>query len=145
MFEKLGHLIVKRRKRTLALFFLAIITLGGVGSMVFSRLDSGGYSDPKSESAKVWTYLTDTFKVKDPAVVLVVKSKTSVDDPAVIETALELESKVRAESSAEKVMSYWTAGKLPMLRSTDGKSAYIFVYLKSTDFSSVDEIGRAHV
>ena len=91
MFEKLGHLIVKRRKRTLALFFLAIITLGGVGSMVFSRLDSGGYSDPKSESAKVWTYLTDTFKVKDPAVVLVVKSKTSVDDPAVIETALELE------------------------------------------------------
>ena len=45
MFEKLGHLIVKRRKRTLALFFLAIITLGGVGSMVFSRLDSGGYSD----------------------------------------------------------------------------------------------------
>ena len=141
MFEKLGHLIVKRRKRTLALFFLAIITLGGVGSMVFSRLDSGGYSDPKSESAKVWTYLTDTFKVKDPAVVLVVKSKTSVDDPAVIETALELESKVRAESSAEKVMSYWTAGKLPMLRSTDGKSAYIFIYLKSTDFSSVDAIG----
>ena len=141
MFEKLGHLIVKRRKRTLALFFLAIITLGGVGSMVFSRLDSGGYSDPKSESAKVWTYLTDTFKVKDPAVVLVVKSKTSVDDPAVIETALELESKVRSEQSAEKVMSYWTAGKLPMLRSTDGKSAYIFVYLKSNDFSSVDAIG----
>ena len=141
MFEKLGHLIVKRRKRTLALFFLAIITLGGVGSLVFSRLDSGGYSDPKSESAKVWTYLTDTFKVKDPAVVLVVKSKTSVDDPAVIETALELESKVRAEQSAEKVMSYWTAGKLPILRSTDGKSAYIFVYLKSNDFSSVDAIG----
>lgn len=141
MFEKLGHLIVNRRKRTLALFFLAIITLGGVGSMVFSRLDSGGYSDPKSESAKVWTYLTDTFKVKDPAVVLVVKSKTTVDDPEVISTALELETKVRAEGSAEKVISYWTAGKLPMLRSNDGKSAYIFVYLKSNDFSSVDAIG----
>ncbi|NBY38255.1 MAG: MMPL family transporter [Actinobacteria bacterium] len=141
MFEKLGHLIVKRRKRTLGFFFLAILILGSVGSMVFSRLDSGGYSDPKSESAQVWTYLTDTFKVKDPAVVLVVKSKTNVDDPDVISTALELETKVRAESSAEKVMSYWTAGKLPMLRSNDGKSAYIFVYLKSTDFSSVDAIG----
>ena len=102
MFEKLGHLIVKRRKRTLGFFFLAILILGSVGSMVFSRLDSGGYSDPKSESAQVWTYLTDTFKVKAPAVVLVVKSKTNVDDPDVISTALELETKVRAEALLKK-------------------------------------------
>lgn len=141
MFEKLGHLIVKRRKRTLSLFFVSIIILGGVGSLVFTKLDSGGYSDPNSESAKVWTYLTDTFKVKDPAVVLVVKSATSVEDPEVIATALELESKVRAEPSAEKVLSYWSAGKIPTLRSNDGKSAYIFIYLKSTDFSAVDSNG----
>ncbi len=142
MFERLGHLIAKRKKAVLSLFLLATVLAGGIGSQVFSRFDSGGYSDPNSDSAKVWEYLDKTFKVKDPAIVLVVDGKDkSVDDPEVVASAQKIESQVRSESSAENVISYWSAGGVPAFKSKDGNAGFIFVYLKSTDFTEVDKLG----
>ncbi len=142
MFERLGHLIAKRKKAVLSLFLLATFLAGGIGSQVFSRFDSGGYSDPNSDSAKVWEYLDETFKVKDPAIVLVVDGKDkSVDDPEVVASAQKIESQVRSESSAENVISYWSAGGVPAFKSKDGNAGFIFVYLKSTDFTEVDKLG----
>jgi RND superfamily putative drug exporter len=142
MFERLGHLIAKRKKVVLSLFLLATILAGGIGSQVFSRFDSGGYSDPNSDSAKVWEYLDETFNVKDPAIVLVVDGKDkSVDDPEVVTSAQKIESQVRSESSAENVISYWSAGGVPAFKSKDGTAGFIFIYLKSTDFTEVDALG----
>ena len=142
MFERLGHMIAHKKKVVLSLFLLATILAGGIGSQVFARFDTGGYSDPNSDSAKVWDYLDETFKVKDPSVVLVIDAKDkSVDDPSVVAIATELESKVRAESSAESVLSYWSSGGAPSLKSKKGSSAFIFVYLKSNDFTEIDKLG----
>jgi RND superfamily putative drug exporter len=142
MFERLGHFIAKRKKAVLSLFLLTTILSGAIGSQVFSRFDSGGYSDPNSDSVKVWEYLEDTFKVKDPAVVFVVDAKDkSVDDPAVVAAAQKLEAEVRGEETAESVLSYWSSGGAPSLKSKDGNSAFIFVYLKSTDFTEIDRSG----
>jgi len=142
MFERLGHLIARKKKAVLALFLLATVLAGGIGSQVFARFDSGGYSDPKSDSARVWDYLDETFKVKDPSVVFVVDAKNkSVDDPAVTATAQELESQLRAEPSAESVLSYWSSGGAPSLKSKSGTSALVFVYLKSNDFTEIDKLG----
>ncbi len=140
MFAKLGNLIVARSKSMLTIYLVAIVLAGGLGAQVFAKFDSGGYSDPNSDSAKAWEYLEDTFQVKDPTVVLIVKSKEGVNDPTVRERALRLEAEVRNESTAESVISYWSTGA-PSLRSSDGKSAFIFVYLKSTDFSKIDSAG----
>jgi len=52
MFEKIGHLIAKRKKSVLTLFLLSTILAGAIGSQVFSRFDTGGYIDPNSDSAK---------------------------------------------------------------------------------------------
>ena len=142
MFERLGHMIAHKKKIVLSLFLLATILAGGIGSQVFARFDTGGYSDPNSDSAKVWDYLDETFKVKDPSVVLIIDAKDkSVDDPSVVAIATELESKVRAESSAESVLSYWSSGGAPSLKSKKGTSAFIFVYLKSNDFTEIDKLG----
>jgi len=142
MFERLGHTIAHKKKVVLSLFLLATVLAGGIGSQVFARFDTGGYSDPNSDSAKVWDYLDETFKVKDPSVVLVVDAKDkSVDDPSVVAIATELESQVRAESSAESVLSYWSSGGAPSLKSKKGTSAFIFVYLKSNDFTEIDKLG----
>jgi len=142
MFERLGHLIACKKKAVLALFLLATVLAGGIGSQVFARFDSGGYSDPKSDSAQVWDYLDETFKVKDPSVVFVVDAKNkSVDDPAVTAIAQELESQLRAETSAESVLSYWSSGGAPSLKSKSGTSALVFVYLKSNDFTEIDKLG----
>ncbi|MFM7491493.1 MAG: MMPL family transporter [Actinomycetota bacterium] len=145
MFESLGHLIAGRKKAVLSIFILVTILSGVIGSQVFARFDTGGYSDPNSDSAKVWDYLDKTFKVKDPSVVLVVDAKDkSVDDPSVVALAAQLESQVRSESSAESVLSYWSSGGAPSLKSKKGTSAFIFVYLKSNDFTEIDKLGGVY-
>jgi len=121
-------------------YLVAILNAGGIAAQVFAKFDSGGYSDPNSDSAKAWEYLEETFKVKDPTVVLIVKSREGVDDPSVRERALKLEAELRAEKSAETVISYWSTSA-PSLRSSDGKSAFIFIYLRSSDFSKIDSAG----
>lgn len=142
MFEKLGHLIARRARLVLALSLIFIALSGTIGTQVFSRFDSGGYSDPGSDSAKVFDYLENDFNIKDPAVVLTAQTPTgTVDDPTVVEKVARLEAKLRGETSAENVISYWTAGRNPGFKSKDQSAAYIFVYLKSTDFTEIDKLG----
>ena len=142
MFEKLGHLIAKRAKVVLALSLIFIAISGTIGTQVFSRFDSGGYSDPGSDSAKVFDYLEDEFNIKDPAVVLTAQTPSgTVDDSLVAEKAARLEAQLRSEASAENVLSYWSAGRNPGFKSTDQSAAYLFVYLKSTDFTEIDKLG----
>ena len=89
---RLGSFIVRHRKSVLITYIVAILIAGGIGSLSFSRLDSGGYSDLNSESAKAANYITDTFKVQDPVAILVVDSGSrSVDDPTVVAEAASLE------------------------------------------------------
>ena len=142
MFEKLGHAIAHRSKAIFLLSVTLVLLFGTLGTQVFSRFDSGGYSDPKSDSARVLEYLEDTFGVKDPAVVITLESSQgSVDNENTVTAATALESNLRNESSAENVISYWSAGRNPAFKSTDGTSAYIFVYLKSDDFTEIDSLG----
>jgi hypothetical protein len=66
VFEKLRHFMYRRRKLAVILFVIGILAAGGIGSSVFNRLDSGGYSNPKSDSYKVYNYIHDTLKIADP-------------------------------------------------------------------------------
>lgn len=142
MFEKLGNFVAKRRKGVFILFILGILVSGGLGSQAFSRFDSGGYSDPASDSAKVAEYLKDTFGAPNPSLVLAVQSKSgSVDDLAVVADAQALESQIRNEPDTDKVISYWSLGNSPFLKSKDGNSGLMFVYFKTTDFTETDKLG----
>ena len=129
MFEKLGHVIFKRRKSAVILFIVGILVAGGFGSLAFNRLDSGGYSDPNSDSYKVYTYLTEELKLSDPAVVIIVDSgSTDVTDPVVAQKGIALEKKIAQEEGVTKTLSYWTSGGEATLKSNDGKAAFILVY-----------------
>jgi RND superfamily putative drug exporter len=129
MFEKLGHVIFKRRKSAVILFIVGILVAGVFGSLAFSRLDSGGYSDPNSDSYKVYTYLTEELKLSDPAVVIIVDSgSTDVTDPAVAQKGIALEKKIAQEAGVTRTLSYWSSGGEATLKSSDGKAAYILVY-----------------
>ncbi len=136
MFEKLGHVIFKRRKSAVILFIVGILVAGGFGSLAFSRLDSGGYSDPNSDSYKVYTYLTEELKLSDPAVVIIVDSgSTDVTDPIVAQKGIALEKKIAQEEGVTKTLSYWTSGGEATLKSSDGKAAYILVYGEGEAFT----------
>ena len=129
MFEKLGHEVVRRRKSMVILFIVGVLTAGTFGSMVFSRLDSGGYSNPDSDSYQVYNYLNKNLKVADPNIVVVVDSgDLPVTDPTVAAKAQVLETEMAKAPGVTKVVSYWNTGGEKTLAATDGKAAYILVY-----------------
>ena len=142
MFEKLGHGLVRRRKSVLAIFIVALLGLGVLAGLAVPRLSGGGYSNPNSDSAKATKYLINTFHVHDPAVILEVKSTTSITDPAVVASALALEKAVSAEKGVSKTLSYWSAGGVPTLASKDQKAAYLFVYSPETDLQNTKPLGK---
>ena len=144
MFESLGRFIVRRRKGVLTLFLIGIIAAGGVGSLAFGKLDTGGYSDLGSESAKAGAYLTETFKVQEPVAILVVDSgNLDIADPEIASAAQELENKVSKVSGVSKTISFWSTGGAPSLKSNDSKAAFLFVYadIKVNDFNTYGSIG----
>jgi len=142
MFEKLGSLIVKRKRLIFSLFLVAIFSAGAIGTSVFGKLDSGGYNDPKSDSAKAFEYLTDVFKVKDPAVVLVVETPNGVNDPAVVVTAAKLEQSIKGEAGVGSTLSYWSTGGAPTLKSSDENSAFLFIYSEDVEWDNVQSLGK---
>ncbi len=143
MFEKLGHFAVRRKKFAVIAFVISILVAGGVGAQVFNRLDSGGYSIASSDSYKVYTYIKDTLKESDPAIVVMVDAKTSVDDPTVATRARALEKKMAQEDGVSKTLSYWSAGGAPSLKSSDGEAAYILIYGDGEAFSpKSQELGK---
>lgn len=142
MFEKLGSLIVARKRLIFTLFLVAIFSAGAIGSSVFGKLDSGGYNDPKSDSAKAFEYLTDVFKVKDPAVVLVVETTNGVNDPAAVTAAAKLEQSIKSEVGVGSTLSYWSAGGAPTLKSSDEKSAFLFIYSEDVEWDNVQSLGK---
>ena len=142
MFEKLGSLIVKRKRLIFSLFIVAIFSAGAIGTSVFGKLDSGGYNDPKSDSAKAFEYLTDVFKVKDPAVVLVVETTNGVNDPAVVATAAKLEQSIKGEAGVGSTLSYWSTGGAPTLKSSDENSAFLFIYSEDVEWDNVQSLGK---
>jgi RND superfamily putative drug exporter len=112
--------------------------------LAFSRLDSGGYSDPKSDSYKVYEYLTEELKLSDPAVVIIVDSgATDVTDPSVAQKGIALEKKIAQEEGVTKTLSFWTSGGEATLKSADGKAAYILVYGDGEAFTpESQELGK---
>jgi len=145
VFERLGHFIVKRSKRVLILFTLGILLAGGIGSLAFGKLDSGGYSDLNSESAKAATYLSEKFKVEEPVAILIIDSGDKpVEDLAISQQAMAVEKEVAQIAGISKTLSFWSTGGAPNLKSTDGKAAFLFAYAntKAGDFDSIGKIGK---
>lgn len=145
MFAGLGRFIVRRKKSVLILFIVGILAAGGVGSLAFSKLDSGGYSDLNSDSAKAHEYLTEKFKVQEPAVILVIDTgDRSVNDPAVIAEAAAFEAQVKSVSQVNRTLSYWSTGGAPSMKATDDKAAFLFIFSnpESNDWAALEKIGK---
>jgi putative drug exporter of the RND superfamily len=129
MFEKLGHVIVRRRKAMVIMFIVSVLTAGTVGTMIFSRLDSGGYSNPNSDSYQVYNYLNKNLNVADPNIVVVVDSgNLPITDLTVAAKAQALEAEMAKAPGVTKVVSYWNTGGEKTLAASDGKAAYILIY-----------------
>ena len=128
---RLGRFTVAHRKAVLvgtALFFVLAVTLGGG---VASRLTSGGFTDPDSESSRAADAVKHDFGKQEPDLVLLVTAKRgTVDDAEVGSAANALTSELSAEPQVSRAVSYWSVGSPPPLRSTDGRQALVLASLR---------------
>ena len=143
IFGKFGEYLVHKKKLALTATLLFVILSGVIGGQVFARFDTGGYSNEKGDAVKVANFLADDLSIKEPAVVIVAHSPgQSVDDPNVAASASRLEAQLKAEPTASKVLSYWSAGAPANLKSKNGESAYFFVYLNTNDFTEIEAAAK---
>jgi RND superfamily putative drug exporter len=142
MFEKLGAFVFHRRKAVLALFVIALIGFGVMASLAIPKLSGGGYSVPGSDAAIAASYLTETFHVQDPAVVLEVKSSGLITDSAVVASAAALEKSIAAEKGVARTLSYWSTGNAPTLASNDQHAAFLFIYSSENSLDKAQPLGK---
>jgi len=126
MFTGIGHFTVRRRRLVLILTVAVVVLAGVLGGAVFDRLATGGFEDPDSESARAADLLDEQFGAGAPNVVLLVTAEDGdVDAAEVAAVGLELTEELAAYPKADDVVSYWSLGSPPPLRSEDGSAALV--------------------
>jgi RND superfamily putative drug exporter len=93
----------------------------------------GGYSDPDTESARAAAALARQFNTGEPNLIMLVSDRRGVDDPTVAAAGAGLTQRLATEPGVADVRSYWTAGKAPALRATDGQHAVVVARLTGDD------------
>lgn len=147
--RRAGSSLAVRRRWTIVVLAVAfVVVAGAAGRDVQSRLQSGGFEDPGSESARATVVLEEAFGAGDPDVVMVVTALDgTVDDPRVVTAGTDLASAVAAEPAVTEVTSYWQLGSPPPLRTADGRRALVFVRLAGDEdarLTAAGELREAH-
>jgi RND superfamily putative drug exporter len=110
------------------LIFVALIAGAGVwGLQAFSSLQSGGYSDPDSESAKVFETLQENYGNDPVDLAVIADFPQDVDTAASAESATQLTDELAAIPGVREVSSYFSLGGPATLKSTDGTAAYFLI------------------
>ena len=138
MLTRLGSFIVRRRKAVVAgtaVFFVVAIVLGGG---VASKLISGGFEDPGSESSRAADAIAERFGNQQPELLLLVRAKSGdVDDPAAAAAGRALTEELASEPEVEQAASYWTLNA-PPLKGTSGEQAIVLAFLRGGEQEELD-------
>lgn len=126
--ERWARFVVRRRRAVLLAYVIGLIAFGVIGAGVFASLQSQGYDDPGSESAQVNSLLEERFGVDDPIAVVVIETPNGIDDATDAAAATALIEGLAATEGVDRVVSYWTSGNPPPLRSTDGRTGQALVF-----------------
>jgi putative drug exporter of the RND superfamily len=143
MLARLGRFTVRHRKAvlvgTVAFFVLAAV----LGSGVASRLSSGGFDDPASESSRAERAIKREFGEQYPDLVLLVTAKRgTVDEPDVVAAGNALTAQLASERGVARAISYWNLGSPPPLRSNDGRQALVVAAVRGDDEQIEDTAGE---
>ncbi|MDE0804802.1 MAG: MMPL family transporter [Acidimicrobiales bacterium] len=146
MLERLAGFAVRRRRAVLVGAVVLFAVAGSIGGDVAQNLSSGGFEDPSSESFEADRLLRERFDTGVPNLVLVVTATdeavdgdVAVDDPAAAAAGQALTDRVAGEPGVSNVLSYWSLGNAPPLRSIDGNRALVLGRILG-DEDEVDDI-----
>jgi putative drug exporter of the RND superfamily len=141
MLARLGRFTVHHRKAVLVGTAVFFVLAGALGGGVASRLSSGGFDDPASESSRARDAIEREFGDQDPDVVLLVTARRgTVDDPDVVAAGNALTAELGSERGVARAISYWALGNTPPLRSTDSRQALVVAALRGDDEEEHDTV-----
>jgi RND superfamily putative drug exporter len=141
MVTAIARFAVRRRKAVLAAAALFVLLSIALGAGVVSRMSGAGFNDPASASSRAARALSSQFHSGTPNFVLLVKAAGGVDDADAAAAGKQLTAQLAAEQGVANVLSYWTAGRAPVLRSTDRTEAMVVARLVGGDDNATT---RAH-
>jgi RND superfamily putative drug exporter len=134
MLNRLALFTVRRRRWVLSLTVIFIVVASVFGTGAFGVLKSEGFNDPSSESVKAETLLDENFGGGEPNIVLVLSANgQNVDSPSLTSQGQALTKQLTSISGVDQVLSYWSTGNAPTLRSADNESALIVARLDGED------------
>jgi RND superfamily putative drug exporter len=138
MLTMLSAAVSKRRRLVLGLALLFCVVAAALGGTVSAKLSAGGYAVPGGQSATASAMLSSQFATGEPNLVLLVETPDGADDTQTAQSGAALTAEVAAMPGVQQAASYWSLGRVPVLRSLDGDSALLLVNLKGNE----DEVNR---
>jgi RND superfamily putative drug exporter len=140
MVKRFAHLATRRPKAIVLFAVIVFLVAGATSGDVADHLTVGGFVDPASESGRAEKILADQFHTGEPNVVLLVTARDGeVDDADVAAAGAALTTKLADEPGVGDVVSYWSVGNEPALRSEDGTRALVLARIESLDDDVVNE------
>ena len=134
MLNRLALFTVRRRRWVLSLTVIFLIVASVIGTGAFGVLKAEGFNDPSSESVKAEKLLDENFGGGEPNIVLVLSANgQNVDSPSLTSQGQALANQLASISGVDQVLSYWSTGNAPTLRSADSESALIVARLDSEE------------
>jgi RND superfamily putative drug exporter len=142
--RQLSRFIVTRRVWVLVVTAILAVACAVIGGGVAQKLSLGGTEDPASESVQTQEALLERFdQARQPDFVLVVTARNgSVDDPAVVDAAANLERRLAREPGVALAQSYWSLDDAPPLKSLDGRQALMLAALGGEPDHRIDTAER---
>jgi RND superfamily putative drug exporter len=141
MLTRFARLATSRPRWVLLGAVLLLAVAGTIGGGVADRLTSGGFADPASEASRADDILTEQFGTGVPNVVLVATADGGdVDSPDAAEAGLALTEQLAADPDLTGVVSYWSEGNAPPLRSGGGDRALVVGRITGDDDHVVERI-----
>ncbi len=141
MFTRIGRFVVRWRVQALIASGLFVVISAGIGATVYNRLSPAGFADPSSESERAGRFLETRFHTGTPNLVLLLDARPSdavagqpaVDAPSVAAEAERLTRQLAGRRDVREVVSYWSLGNVPPLRSENGRTAIVAVLTVGTE------------
>lgn len=133
MFKSLTKTIIKRPKTVLTLMLVFMMVAGSIGGGVAKKLTSGGFEDSKSDSFQAVKRIDDKFGRKSSNVLLLVTFKNgTADDMQNAQETATIEQRLRSTQHMSGVFSYYSAGKVATLKSTNNKQVMVLGSLEGS-------------
>ncbi|WP_235433375.1 MMPL family transporter [Protofrankia coriariae] len=141
--SRLLRAIVTRPRTILLVTVVVTILAAIVGVGAVSRMKTGGFDDPGSDSVRGTQALLDRFGSADPNLVVLIGSTAGVETPAVRTKGQDVTATLRREPGLQVVASYWET-PVAELRGRSGDVGLIVAHVDGDQDESAEHTGRLH-